>query len=347
MTMTIRASTRGAATVLAVHGRLDATTAPTLEAQVAEIAAAGAAQVVLECAALTYVSSAGLRAILLAARSATAAGGGLAVASVSPSVAAIFALAGLARVLPVTPTVDEAVQALASRPGAAPSAPPVASGDGQGLTLVEELVLLAIDERTGRVAVDAPLAFDAALAGAALAELAFMGRLDADTEQFLLVDSTPTGHPLLDPILAAMAADAGIRQVGRWIDGVSTTARGLLDQTLARLTAQGILHREDSTMLWVFRSRRYRTLDGRERDDVRSRLTALVMGDDVPDPRDAVLVSLARTSRLVDRAFTDPRARDRQDRIAAVSQLDLVGSEVSNAVERLMESLAIAMAIAH
>jgi golgi phosphoprotein 3 len=348
MTMTTTISTREASTVLALQGRLDTVSSPGLEAQAAELASAGTTRVVLDCAGLAYASSAGIRAIIVAARALSAAGGGLAIARVSDAVAPVFTISGIGNVLPVTATVEDAEQALAARVRRPESpSPSQAPAEAEGLTLVEELVLLAIDEQTGRVDVDARIAFDCALAGAALAELAFMGRLDADAEQFVVVDPTPTGHPLLDPVLASVAAQATHQQVRSWINGVGSTSRDLLNRTLARLTEQGILQQEQTTRLWVFKSRRYRTLDGRERDDVRSRLTALVLGDDVPDPRDSVLIGLVMTAKLTDRAFTDPRARDRHDRIEALAQLDLVGTDLARSVDRLLESLALAMALAH
>lgn len=347
MTMTTTITTRDASTVVALHGRLDTVSSPALEAQASELVAAGTTRVVLDCTALAYASSAGLRAILLAARALSAAGGGLAIARVSSAVAPVFTISGIGKVLPVTATIEEAEQALAARvrPAAAPSPAPVPAA-GEGLTLVEELVLLAIDEQTGRLDVDTRIAFDCALAGAALAELAFMGRLDADAERFVVVDATPTGHPLLDPVLASVAAQATHQHVQSWINGVGTTSRDLLDRTLVRLTEQGILHQEQTTRLWVFKVRRYRTLDGRERDDVRSRLTSLVLGDDVPEPRDSVLIGLVIAAKLTDRAFTDPRARDRHDRLEALAQLDLVGTDIVRSVDRLLECLAVAMAYA-
>ena len=46
------------------------------------------------------------------------------------------------------------------------------------LTFVEEIVLLALDDKSGKFVDLPPLALDQALAGAALLELAFQNRID-------------------------------------------------------------------------------------------------------------------------------------------------------------------------
>ena len=63
--MTIEKTMNGAAVALKIVGRLDTTTAPELEATI-DSCAAGIKELVLDCSALEYVSSAGLRVILKA-----------------------------------------------------------------------------------------------------------------------------------------------------------------------------------------------------------------------------------------------------------------------------------------
>ena len=63
--MTIEKTMNGAAVALKIVGRLDTTTAPELEATI-DGCAAGMKELVLDCSALEYVSSAGLRVILKA-----------------------------------------------------------------------------------------------------------------------------------------------------------------------------------------------------------------------------------------------------------------------------------------
>ena len=73
--MEITASTQNDITVLALQGRLDGLASPQLEQRLEALVAAGTRKVVLDCSALNYVSSAGLRVFLGGAKKLKSAGG--------------------------------------------------------------------------------------------------------------------------------------------------------------------------------------------------------------------------------------------------------------------------------
>ena len=66
--MEIEERTEGTAVVVSLNGRLDGMTAPDLEARVSAIVERGDVRLVLECSQMGYVSSAGLRVLLVSAR---------------------------------------------------------------------------------------------------------------------------------------------------------------------------------------------------------------------------------------------------------------------------------------
>ena len=100
-------------TVAALNGRLDSGTATAAEKQLLDMVAAGATRLTLDCSALEYVSSAGLRVFLSAAKRMKQAQGKLALANLSNQVQQIFDIAGFESILPVFKTVNEAVDASA------------------------------------------------------------------------------------------------------------------------------------------------------------------------------------------------------------------------------------------
>lgn len=75
-------------------GRLDSNTAPTAEEQL-QAALDGVANVVLDFAALDFLSSAGLRTLLTLRKTLTARGGSLKIVGASDGVRQIFAISGL------------------------------------------------------------------------------------------------------------------------------------------------------------------------------------------------------------------------------------------------------------
>ncbi len=110
--MEITESTLNSAAVLTLAGRLDGLTSGTLERKVDALLASGSRKLVFDCAPLVYVSSAGLRVFLTAAKKAKAAGGATAFAALTPAVHEVFELSGFTSVLAVHPTAAAAASAL-------------------------------------------------------------------------------------------------------------------------------------------------------------------------------------------------------------------------------------------
>ena len=101
-----------AATVVSPAGRLDGDGARVLEARVFEIVGRGEAILVLDCSRIGFVSSAGLRALLLSARMCLRGHGTLTVACLRPECRRVVAVSGLLTLLDYRPTVGEALAAL-------------------------------------------------------------------------------------------------------------------------------------------------------------------------------------------------------------------------------------------
>lgn len=104
--MNIRLETCGTTTLVIPEGRLDFSAAPGFEKRLQEVFAdmqAPPSAVVIDCAALEYVSSAGLRVFLLAARSAQRAGVSFALCALMPAVREVFDLSGFSRIIAVHP----------------------------------------------------------------------------------------------------------------------------------------------------------------------------------------------------------------------------------------------------
>jgi len=203
------------------------------------------------------------------------------------------------------------------------------------LTFAEELLLLSHDEKTGHfynMADAMP-----ALAGAVLMELAIRDRIDTDLHKLTLVDSTPTGEPVLDGILAQMAAEPGTHSTDAWVDFLKHNGQEIHDGALARLVERGILRREENRVLWVFGTRRYPMIENHEQQEVKLRIANLLMSDDIPDARDIVIVGLAESCGLLEHIFSTDELERSRPRIAQIVRLDLIGQAVRAAIEHLRE----------
>ena len=97
--MTIEKTITGSAATLKIVGRVDTTTAPELEAAI-DGCAAEIKELVLDCAALEYVSSAGLRVILKAQKLMNAQGS-MKLINVNETIMEVFDITGFADILTI------------------------------------------------------------------------------------------------------------------------------------------------------------------------------------------------------------------------------------------------------
>lgn len=96
--------------IVAIAGNLDSTTSP--EAQKAlDAVLAGARTVALDFSELDYISSAGLRVLLGAAKQLRASGGTLRMFGLNQSVREVFEISGFSAILAVYPSEAEALGA--------------------------------------------------------------------------------------------------------------------------------------------------------------------------------------------------------------------------------------------
>ncbi len=98
--------------VLAPHGRLDSESSPELARQAKEMIGGGGRRLLLDLRDLVYISSAGLRAVLVAAAEMTAAGGRLAIASPNPQVTEVFDISGFVSVVDLHTSAESATAEL-------------------------------------------------------------------------------------------------------------------------------------------------------------------------------------------------------------------------------------------
>ena len=97
-----------------VVGRIDASTSGNVEHAVNAAIDGGGHRVIFDMRQVDYVSSAGLRAILVAAKKAKAAGGGVAVFGLQAGVAEVFTVAGFGKIIPIAASDAEARQKLSA-----------------------------------------------------------------------------------------------------------------------------------------------------------------------------------------------------------------------------------------
>jgi anti-sigma B factor antagonist len=94
-------------TIATVEGRMDTVSAPDFESKVRERIAEGAKRLVIDLSKLEYISSAGLRSILVAGKNSTATGGQLCCCGLQGVVKKVFDVSGFTTLFPIYDSLED------------------------------------------------------------------------------------------------------------------------------------------------------------------------------------------------------------------------------------------------
>ena len=208
------------------------------------------------------------------------------------------------------------------------------------LTLLEEVVLLTIDPRTGQLSGDRQYSVPYALAGAVLFDLALAGRIDTDIDAISVLSVAPTGNPIQDEMLAELGGQSAPQSVRGWVEQTFRERKDLEERALAQLVERGLIRLETTRRLWVVEIHRFPLVDGKPQQLVKERLAHAILSDEIPPVHDIMLVSLADACGLLTGVVTDAQREARAERIEALSNLETIARNVSSAIAGLYGDMA-------
>lgn len=202
------------------------------------------------------------------------------------------------------------------------------------LSLAEELLLISLDDKSGRL-LDSikPFAFKIAIAASLIMELSLKGNLDTDAKKLFVVSSGLTGDAILDQALATIVVKENPIPTSDWLNRFAQNGDTLIDEIIESLVAKGILQLVEKRLLWVLTTRAYPPTSGIEEREVRSRIMQLLNSDDIPDPRDALLVGLLRVTGIMNQLLPPSELVRLQSRIDQIANLEEINRSLSASVE--------------
>ena len=203
------------------------------------------------------------------------------------------------------------------------------------MRLIEEIVLLLLNEESGYLEQVAGWNLSCVLAGAVLADLDLESRIDTGQELLSVEDASPLGDDLLDPVLETIARDPEPRTVGYWIEKIGGESNELLDHVFERLVRNKILDHAIGGFWSLSRNVANgdsTTSSSRLRATARRRIVETILGDEIPDPRDAIIIGLANSCGAFRFLLQPEDYEASRDRIELLSILDRISRSVAAAV---------------
>ena len=203
------------------------------------------------------------------------------------------------------------------------------------LSLPEELLLMLLNGESGYFHQVPGWDLNCAVIGAVLAELSLVSRIDTDRSSLILLDRTAVGDPALDPILKEIAEEPLQQNARYWIERLAPRADSIIDLTLDRLVGLKILEHHDGDF-WTFsHAVGHEQLntgngEGTAVEFVTSRITKVIFYNEIPTPRDIIIVGLLNTCDVL--RFIFELDDESEARIKVVCQLELIGRSIAEAV---------------
>jgi hypothetical protein len=211
------------------------------------------------------------------------------------------------------------------------------------LSMLEEVVLLAVDEKNGGLRSTREFGTAYALVGAVFFDLALARKIDTDTEAIQIIDTTPTGNATLDRVLEHMAGRPDLTTVRGWLEEIFQERDDLEGEALQSLIAQDILRHEKSKLLWIIDVERFPLVDNKPQQYVKVRLANTILADDIPETRDIMLVSIAEPCGLLGYVLSDAALAARRQRIQLLCNMETISRQVTDAILGLETSMRQAM----
>ncbi|MFA6103190.1 MAG: GPP34 family phosphoprotein [Victivallaceae bacterium] len=207
------------------------------------------------------------------------------------------------------------------------------------LSFAEEIYLLALDDVTGKVVITSKeVVLNSVLIGAVLSELSFMGRIDNDAENLYILNTDATDSPVLNEVLDVLRKSGKTEvSLSRCLQVLLPESKNVEQLVLKELVGKGILKQVNEKVCWFFPSRRYPIIDNVEITDVERRLQNLVLSNEIPAPRDAVLVSLVNACGLFSEILSPRELRRCEARIEEISKYDMVCQKINELIRQVQD----------
>jgi Golgi phosphoprotein 3 len=205
------------------------------------------------------------------------------------------------------------------------------------LFLYEEILLLALKDEKGTIAVESMFAY--AIGGAILAELLLRKCITIDRSPkkklVSIVNGGSIGDPLLDECLQKIATAKRPANLETWVSRFAGL-KNLKHRVAQQLVNHGILHADEGKILLIFSRKIYPEINPEPERKIIKRLHKAIFedGEDI-DSRTIVLLSLANSSNLLNMVFDKKELKSRKKRIQQIVNGEIAGKAAKEAIEAI------------
>jgi hypothetical protein len=215
------------------------------------------------------------------------------------------------------------------------------------LRLSEELLVVALNQKTGTIAPFKPMVFKYTLAAAVLQELFIRQKLKLDEDLVKVIDREPPGDVILDKALKMVTDSQKEKKVQQWISklgGKSKEFKKILVEGLVNKSVLRHLDEDEPPGAFSRKIIRFRIWHDRPFVRLHKQLHDILVYGKEPDSKSLRLIGLIDACKLTPNIFKDKKERETAAiRVQKLSDDDVFKKGVKSAVNTVRWTVASAI----
>lgn len=210
------------------------------------------------------------------------------------------------------------------------------------LTLAQEILLIALDDDTGKLTSLPDYSLDIVLAGALCMDLVFSKKISISSNGLRVLDTACTKDASLDYALDCLPRDEEWHSIDTCLQKMAGPIDSLSELICKQLVSKKILRKEEEKYFFFFTTTSYPMIDGTQEQKSRALTRLLLLEKPITSlqSRDIALIGLLSNGSLLSSLLKESEIELFQEKIESIKKLDIVHEAVRLAVESLQKSIA-------
>ncbi|MBD3353345.1 MAG: hypothetical protein GF364_17825 [Candidatus Lokiarchaeota archaeon] len=207
------------------------------------------------------------------------------------------------------------------------------------MLLAEELLLLGLDDESGKLAASAAGSLHYGFAMAMLMDLTFRdaivmlnGKIEVN-EDFIIDD------PILESVFLQIKEHKDIKELEYWLDHFSRGYKDFRDSIFNRLEKDKVIGREIIKKLEIFRVVRHPLLEPEIKHDLLTAIQEVLLGKREADTRIIALLNLVEVTNLIKSIFIKDFINEALKKIDKLTKTEIIGKKIFDFITALEETV--------
>jgi hypothetical protein len=201
------------------------------------------------------------------------------------------------------------------------------------MNLPLELMILALDDESGKISSCAAGTLGYSLAGAFLMELILQRRIALENKKIVILNSEPLKDDILEDVFLEIKNVNKERNASDWISSGANYYSRFRDTLFRELMAKGIVDRVESKSMKIFTTVRHPIIRMDVKDEILARVQSVLLDEIEADGRLVCLLSLMKTSSLVKSLFDKEHRKEIETKIAEITKNSNMEKAILEAIQ--------------